>query len=1811
METGNESRGPQTEEGAGGRAPAEGGRPLGAVVDLPDPQKNFSSSFTTLGGPKGHPHGSSPGAPRSGDPSGDVIRRLQVEGLPVDDRGGIMSAPGEGERSSKGTTSAPRSSEPVPVPPRYDSRGKVPLISTYAPSEAPQRPGAIWSLGAAAFGRIGGSWYASGRRQQHRGGHVESNAMGGGGGGRDEGGGGGGGGGGGSGGGGGAARRRLEVENTAAAAASPAPRFTWGERSVEHPPPTPPPPHLTVSSQPHHHHHLHQQQQQQQQHQPSQSPPPHHRHGHHLHHHHHPHPRTDALLPTLHIEQPKRVTVTSFEQPEPRSFLRCSCERSLEDVSEEPSGGSSPTPAAGEDLLHPTAPPKEQVYSDAEARRLGRTQLQKLQQEQQQQQQQQQQQYRQEPPPASQPSTEELRGAEERAPVQELRIERRQAPRPETAQVLTPSDRTSRDLKEAPKEVRKVITQADVHGGPVARGEDVPPSGKPATVAVIDSSQPTATSSVPAAADRKLTFSVASQTPPEIRAPSGRFALAVTAEEEERRRRSASPSAGGERRHQQRSSSGKAPATPEFYRSSATRAPAAVQEHPKSSSSAKTPSGNASHRGPTSGVSAVAHELQRSLPASKPVGGQETPLIALLGRPSDVPRSPGRAERTATSTARQDPPGSPKTAKAFQGREVLAPIPGSPASDRKGYDESPFSTLERRESNASQTLSTTSSQAAGWVWADQPGGGARFIQHDKYRQAEKDTKQGTLVWVNLPGGGAKLEWVPLPATKFRHTPSGASPRLEPRRDSRSTARGPSDPTPTTTTAAPAGTATRGAAPGEAGKAERRDGPANFRPSAGEAGGGGGDGGGERDVTRVQGDVVTRTVSAQSRASDAVCDPVAGSTAAAAAASAAASAASGGRTLAPKEEVGGRSGVVVVGGKQGSSSSSTTPSASTTQFSHQKNGVAPPGVVISAEDQVEESARRDASVYQVTKDLPQQENKDDYPVVTVASRNGTQSVRIRVRPEVHAYLSGLPTCSATVTSSYAAAIASANNSSSHLRRDSHQSSGSGLTGGSESGGEGSAGYQEHDYEEVIDEYALLHRAVSHHDPEALRLLAAAQAVVHPEFRTSDPEGGGGGEYPYLREMKERLLLSHDPPLATMDESSSPHEPNENQMLEVHQTPVGTVVKLNADGYGSHTSPTHRVESYYTGTLESRRGEYPKNAKTSTFITLSLLYATLLVVVCLGFVLSEVLTHNVPLYYYEAFFTYLYGISILFLLYVFCYLLSDSARERTPKKPQVYMGHHSGQYNVSEYEYYAYNEKVRRPEGVPDGSPTQEKLTASTTRLRKHKTSINNHSHGSFFLRIGAIAFGLGTMIYNGLEFGVFFEIPMSSPCYQILRGVNPLLQLVFTFMQMYFIFMNARIQLEPPSVYTYGTEAIVNTLNIHKFKFLARFGLMHIVATNLCVWVRTLVRESLKEINEFKMAQGQNGEDYMILEGIRRALENRGLLGPNKYLYNLDEFVEMQEFNETSQQAGWVSEEDILNRTCERVEIMGTIVSDSAPYLYPFIIEYSLIGASVLYIMWKHIGRNPSFPSRFIYDPEIADGASVASRRCHSRVDCVGASKGLFCGLLVLVAALICLILFFVLINREELKMLAIYLADCSHCGIMFFSVIAMFIGFVRVRQLKFHGEREEELDDILLMVSAFGLFSYAVFSVVAGSLSAFKHEPNLLVMVTGILSVLQVIIQMVFIKDVQRRQVSLPEHERTKPGRQIVTFLLICNLTMWVIYTFETQKVEANPVQLDFFGLLPWTILLRCTLPLAIFHRFHSTVVLAAIWKNSYKTRIE
>lgn len=72
----------------------------------------------------------------------------------------------------------------------------------------------------------------------------------------------------------------------------------------------------------------------------------------------------------------------------------------------------------------------------------------------------------------------------------------------------------------------------------------------------------------------------------------------------------------------------------------------------------------------------------------------------------------------------------------------------------------------------------------------------------------------------------------------------------------------------------------------------------------------------------------------------------------------------------------------------------------------------------------------------------------------------------------------------------------------------------------------------------------------------------------------------------------------------------------------------------------------------------------------------------------------------------------------------------------------------------------------------------------------------------------------------------------------------------------------------------------------------------------------------------------------------------------------------------------------------------------------------------------------------------------------------------------------------------------------------FLTLLVVF--FPRVRRLKYYYDEGNSLNDLLQRVSAFGIFIYAMFSVIAGSLTFMSSEPNLLVMITGSITVLQV-----------------------------------------------------------------------------------------------------
>lgn len=278
----------------------------------------------------------------------------------------------------------------------------------------------------------------------------------------------------------------------------------------------------------------------------------------------------------------------------------------------------------------------------------------------------------------------------------------------------------------------------------------------------------------------------------------------------------------------------------------------------------------------------------------------------------------------------------------------------------------------------------------------------------------------------------------------------------------------------------------------------------------------------------------------------------------------------------------------------------------------------------------------------------------------------------------------------------------------------------------------------------------------------------------------------------------------------------------------------------------------------------------------------------------------------------------------------------------------------------------------------------------TKLSHKKRVIK---YGSFYLRVGSIAFGIGSMVYSGLAFGQYFELKADDKCQNIFIALNPAFRILLIIMQMQLIFLNTK------------------ELNMMQNKVISRFGLMHLVATNLCEWVHVLVEETKHEIDHLIMHQ----HDKNSTLGINHSLD--------------------------------------MDARCRRTNIMGKLVQNSSPFLFPCTIEYSLICAVILYEMWKKIRKTEN--------SQREHHESIKGFHTHKAVhtlslDCSKAHRGMFCGILVTVLTIISLIMFFVL--EKEKKLYKTYaVLEVTYCEIILYIItsIAVVLGMYKMRDLKF------------------------------------------------------------------------------------------------------------------------------------------------------------
>ena len=72
--------------------------------------------------------------------------------------------------------------------------------------------------------------------------------------------------------------------------------------------------------------------------------------------------------------------------------------------------------------------------------------------------------------------------------------------------------------------------------------------------------------------------------------------------------------------------------------------------------------------------------------------------------------------------------------------------------------------------------------------------------------------------------------------------------------------------------------------------------------------------------------------------------------------------------------------------------------------------------------------------------------------------------------------------------------------------------------------------------------------------------------------------------------------------------------------------------------------------------------------------------------------------------------------------------------------------------------------------------------------------------------------------------------------------------------------------------------------IHRYKTLARFGLMHMVATNICVWLENIVTETVREVQ--KSTQRNTQEGNLSKNSEYRNIDKSNSLQINKLENNL-------------------------------------------------------------------------------------------------------------------------------------------------------------------------------------------------------------------------------------------------------------------------------------------------------------------------------------
>ena len=223
------------------------------------------------------------------------------------------------------------------------------------------------------------------------------------------------------------------------------------------------------------------------------------------------------------------------------------------------------------------------------------------------------------------------------------------------------------------------------------------------------------------------------------------------------------------------------------------------------------------------------------------------------------------------------------------------------------------------------------------------------------------------------------------------------------------------------------------------------------------------------------------------------------------------------------------------------------------------------------------------------------------------------------------------------------------------------------------------------------------------------------------------------------------------------------------------------------------------------------------------------------------------------------------------------------------------------------------------------------------------------------------------------------------------------------------------------------------------------------------------------------------------------------------------------------------------------------------------------------------------------------------------VDCSKSTTGLFFGIFVVLLTIISLITYFIYRAGVNPK-ISIKISKITEVTLLCLSLAILISIYITFKRAKFGYRAVFKMDynETLIIVGLCGIYLFCFYSIIAivGQGVEFIHP---LALSIQILAILEATFHSYVIVNALKMYSKDTQTKLNKPGRSLVTLLILVDVSMWLSETFSVKKYDMNGTQLEYYDIIFWSIVSSISSPLAIFFRFHSSVCLSDIWKTLYE----